>query len=91
MSSLKNLGKKVAGFIEKIGMEKFIHFLASGWFTSIGMTFGFSTGALFFVVLIILSILKEKFLCEHFDFQRLTASIVGGMVAFLLYVPVDII
>ena len=80
--------EKMKMFVNSIGVYRVILFLLCGWMTSIGLTFGTMGGALAFLIVAVVTIVKV-IATKQFDFPNLYAAILGVIFAWLFYVPVD--
>lgn len=80
---------KIADALNKIGIDKVLHFLLFAWIVSVGLTYSFTMGIYFFLGMTVLSILKELIIDKKFDWLDLIASICGGIASFALYIPKD--
>lgn len=83
--------KRLNDFIDKVGVDKVLHFAFGGWMVSAFSPLGIigMVGAL--ITLIILGVLKEKVLDDNADIMDIWASVAGAFVAFAVYVPIYII
>ena len=88
---MKNLEEKITNMINKIGIDKVLHALIFGWITQVGLTYSFTTGVWAFLILFILSIIKEAIIDKKGDSLDVLAGVVGGMIAFITYIPKDIL
>lgn len=80
---------KIADVLNKIGIDKVLHFLVFAWIVAIGLAYSFTTGVYCFLGMIVLSLVKELVIDKKIDWLDLIAGIVGGMVTFLAYLPKD--
>lgn len=76
---------KIADFLNKIGIDKVLHFLVFGWVCSIGFTKSFTVGVWCFIGIFILSLVKEKYIDKKIDWVDVIAGFFGGWTAFALY------
>ena len=83
--------KRLNDFIDKVGVDKVLHFAFGGWMVSAFSPLGIigMVGAL--ITLIILGVVKEKVLDDNADIMDIWASVVGAFVAFAVYIPIDMI
>ena len=89
MKKLTKIEKWIAGMIDYVGIERVLHFFVGLWIVTYGFVWGFDIGCLCFVGLMILSVAKEVFIDEKTDWIDAVFSVVGGMVAYALYIPID--
>ena len=80
---------KIAELLNKIGIDKVLHFLVFAWVVAIGLAYSFTTGVYCFLGMVVLSLVKELVIDKRIDWVDLIAGIVGGMVTFLAYLPKD--
>lgn len=80
---------KIADVLNKIGIDKVLHFLVFAWVVAIGLAYSFTTGIWCFLGMVVLSLIKELVIDKKIDWVDLIAGIVGGMVTFLAYLPKD--
>lgn len=80
---------KIADVLNKIGIDKVLHFLVFAWIVAIGLAYSFTTGVYCFLGMVVLSLIKELAIDKKIDWVDLIAGIVGGMVTFLAYLPKD--
>lgn len=97
MKKLIQIETKLASLIEKVGVDKVLHFLVGFAVVLAGLMYGlgFSASlagwggwALFIVVG--LAFCKEKFVDKDFDFVDIWATFMGGVLGMILYLPIDI-
>ena len=80
---------KIAELLNKIGIDKVLHFLVFAWIVAIGLAYSFTTGIWCFIGMVVLSLIKELVIDKKIDWVDLIAGIVGGIVSFALYIPKD--
>jgi len=80
---------KIADVLNKIGIDKVLHFLVFAWIVAIGLAYSFTTGVYCFLGMVVLSLVKELVIDKKIDWVDLIAGIVGGMITFLAYLPKD--
>lgn len=80
---------KIADVLNKIGIDKVLHFLVFAWIVAIGLAYSFTTGVYCFLGMVVLSLIKELVIDKKIDWVDLIAGIVGGMVSFALFIPKD--
>ena len=71
--------------IEKVGIDKVLHFLGGGWITSMFSPFGWVGIIIGIVITIILSFIKEQFLDSFFDWKDICAAFIGSVISVLIY------
>lgn len=72
--------------IEKVGVDKLLHFLVTAWLVAEAKAYGVVTTIIVFLLIVILGIIKEKKLDLNPDYSDLKWSIYGGLVSMCLYV-----
>lgn len=96
MKKLIQIETKLAGLVQKFGVDKCLHFLVGFAFVLIFLLYGVAFGkapagwggwATF--VIVAASYLKEKCIDKDFDFVDVWATFLGAALAMLLYVPID--
>lgn len=80
---------KIAELLNKIGIDKVLHFLVFAWVVAIGLAYSFTTGIWCFIGMLVLSLIKELVIDKKIDWVDLIAGIVGGIVSFALFIPKD--
>lgn len=70
---------------DAFGTDKILHFLGGGWITSILSPIGWCGILIGFVVMVILSFLKELFFDSFTDWKDILAATIGGVVSVLIY------
>lgn len=80
---------KIAELLNKIGIDKVLHFLVFAWIVAIGLAYSFTTGIWCFISMVVLSLVKELVIDKKIDWVDLIAGIVGGIVSFALFIPKD--
>ena len=80
---------KIAELLNKIGIDKVLHFLVFAWIVAIGLAYSFTTGVYCFLGMVVLSLVKELVIDKKIDWVDLIAGIVGGIVSFALFIPKD--
>lgn len=83
--------KRLNNFLSKIGIDKALHFAIAGWIVSATSPFGIGAMGITFLVVYLLSIMKERYLDEYADYNDVLAGFLGGITSILLYIPIDII
>lgn len=86
---MKKLMKKFNNLIEAIGVDKIIHFLVGYAIVATGMIYSFGLGAAMFLAVLVLSIAKEYLFDEQVDWIDIWMSVIGGILAFIAYIPKD--
>ena len=70
--------------IEKVGMDKMLHFLVAAWIVAECKSFGIGVGCIAWIVVVVLSWIKEDFLDDHVDARDIFAGALGGFVSLLI-------
>lgn len=77
--------KKLDNFINKIGIDKVLHFVVSGWIISLFIPCGIIVISIVFILLFILSIIKELVLDDYVDTNDIIAGFLGESVSMIFY------
>lgn len=91
MKKLDFINKWIAKLYEVFGIDGILHFSICGWLVSYGHVWGTDGGALATFIVIILAFLKEFGVDEKPNLKDLMCDGFGIIVAWLLYVPVDML
>lgn len=84
---LQNFMQTINKLIEKVGIDKLVHFFVGAWFVSEFKVFQEPLYVgLAFVFITILAYLKEELFDKEFTFMDIWFSMAGGMMSILLYV-----
>lgn len=86
---MKKLIKKFNAWMEKVGVDRLLHFSIAAWIVAECKMYGIGAAGIGFVVLMILSFLKEK-LGGSFDGKDFWYSACGGFTSLLLAIPKDL-
>ena len=70
--------------VEKIGADKLLHFFVAAWLVSECKAFGIIAGFFGWIVVIILSAIKERFLDDEPEPMDACAAAYGGFVSLLI-------
>lgn len=89
MKKFTNIEKKIANIIEKIGIDKVLHYLVGYAAVATGLIYGLGPGGWTVFGITAASLIKEKFIDEKFDFADVMATFFGAATAMLVYVPYD--
>ena len=68
--------------VEKFGHDKLLHFLVAAWVVSVCSLYG--VGCIAWIIIILLSIIKEKIFDDYADTKDIIAGTLGGFVSLLL-------
>ena len=77
--------KIIDDIVKKFGVDKILHFLGGGWITSAFSPIGWWGILIGFIVMFVLSVLKEKFLDTFFDWTDIIAATCGSATAAVIY------
>ena len=69
---------------KKVGVDKLLHFFISAWVVSECKAFGIGVGCIAWIVVVVLSWVKEDFLDDHVDARDIFAGALGGFVSLLI-------
>lgn len=78
-------------FIDKFGVDKMLHFLGGALIVAIFSPFGWGGVLSGFVLMLILSFIKEKYLDSVYDNKDIIAATLGGIVSVAIYAIIDLI
>ena len=70
--------------VEKVGYDKLLHFLVAAWVVSACLLYGTGVGCIAWIVIVILSIIKEKLFDNYLDAKDIFAGALGGFVSLFL-------
>lgn len=70
--------------VEKIGYDKLLHFLVAAWIVSACLLYGTGVGCIAWIVIVILSIIKEKIFDNYLDARDIFAGVLGGFISLSL-------
>lgn len=77
--------------INKVGMDKVLHFAFGGWIISLISILGLKTMIIALIILLIISIIKEYCLDNYPDLYDVLAGILGASISFIIYFILTII
>ena len=67
--------------IDKIGYDKLLHFFVAAWLVSECKSFGLEAAAIVWIVVGILSFVKERYLDNSFNYWDAWFSVLGGFLS----------
>lgn len=70
--------------LEKVGIDRILHFLVGCWIAAIGMVFGWSGVGFAALITLIISVFKEQ-MDDYFDWIDILAAMIGVGVSSLVY------
>lgn len=70
--------------VEKVGVDKLLHFFVAAWLVSECKAFGIGVGCIAWIVVVVLSWIKEDFLDDYADARDIFAGAFGGFVSLLI-------
>jgi hypothetical protein len=77
--------------VEKVGVDKLLHFFVSAWVVSECKAYGIGVGCIAWVVVVLLAFVKEKWLDDFLDAKDMLWSALGGFASIVLMVIKDIV
>ena len=77
--------------MEKVGVDKLLHFFVAAWFVAECKSYGVAPMLLGFVVIVLLSVVKECVLDKTGDYKDVLCSMLGGVFSILLFIVGDIV
>lgn len=72
--------------VEKFGYDKLLHFLVAAWAVSEFKIYGIGIACIAWILIVILSWIKEEFLDGHADARDIFAGALGGFISLLLMI-----
>ena len=78
--------KRFNAWIEKVGVDKLLHFFVAAWVVAECKSYGVAPMLLGFVVIVLLSVVKECVLDKTGDYKDLLCSILGGVFPIILFI-----
>lgn len=91
MSKLNELMSKVNAWIGKVGIDKITHFAVAAWLVAECKAYGTGAGCIGFLVVVMLSFVKEKWMDDRLTAMDFWWSVCGGFASLVLMVVRDII
>lgn len=82
---------KFNAWMEKVGVDKLLHFFVAAWVVAECKAYGVSAAGIGFVVIVVLAFLKERFLDKEFSAMDFWWSACGGFAPMLLMALKDMI
>ena len=76
--------KLIVDIIEKFGTDSVLHFMGGGWIVSMFTPLGCVGTLIGFVIMFVLSYIKEKYFDDYFDWNEIFAASLGGGVSILI-------
>lgn len=70
--------------VEKVGVDKLLHFFVAAWLVSECKAYGIGVGCIAWIVVVVLSWIKEDFLDDYADARDIFAGAFGGFVSLLI-------
>lgn len=67
--------------VEKVGVDKLLHFFVAAWVVSECKAYGIGVGCIVWIVVVVLSAVKEKVFDDYVDARDLFAGALGGFVS----------
>ncbi len=78
--------KFIDDLANNFGIDKILHFIGGGWIVSLFTPFGWLGLIIGFILMLILSFVKELYLDDSFDKRDIIFGCFGGGVSIVLYV-----
>lgn len=76
--------KIINKLVERYGADKLLHYAVGGWLTAIGSLFGWAGLFAGFVLVVVLSFIKER-LDDKRDKKDILAGVLGGITMVIIY------
>ena len=83
--------KRFNAWMEKVGVDKLLHFFVAAWIVAECKADGVAPMLLSFVAVILLSVVKEYVLDNTGDYKDILCSMLGGVFSILLFIVGDIV
>lgn len=83
--------EKFNAWMEKVGVDKLLHFFVAAWLVAECKSYGVAPMLLGFVVIVLLSVVKEYVLDRTGDYKDVLCSMLGGVFSILLFIVGDIV
>ena len=78
--------EKFNAWMEKVGVDKLLHFFVAAWVVAECKAYGVAPMLLGFVVIVLLAIIKEYILDKTGDYKDVLCSMLGGVFSILLFI-----
>ena len=78
-------------FVEKFGTDKMLHFMGGALMVAVLSPFGWWGVAIGFILMLVLSFVKEQWFDSIFDKKDIIAATLGSIVAIILYAIIRLI
>lgn len=76
--------KIINKLVERYGADKLLHYAVGGWLTAIGSLFGWIGLIIGFILVVVLSFIKER-LDDKRDKKDILAGVLGGITMVIIY------
>lgn len=83
--------KRFNAWMEKVGVDKLLHFFVAAWVVAECKAYGIAPMLLGFVVVVLLAVVKEYVLDKKGEYKDIISSVLGGVFSILLFVFENII
>ena len=78
--------KRFNAWMEKVGVDKLLHFFVAAWLVAECKAYGIPPMLLGFVAVILFSVVKEYVLDKTGDYKDVLCSMLGGVFSILLFI-----
>ena len=78
--------KRFNAWVEKVGVDKLLHFFIAAWIVAECKAYGVVPMLLGFVVVVLLAVVKEYILDKTGDYKDVLCSMLGGVFSILLFI-----
>lgn len=72
--------------VEKVGVDKLLHFFVAAWIVSECKAYGIGVGCIAWITVVILSSIKEKAFDKYVDAKDIFAGALGGFTSLALQI-----
>ena len=79
---MKNAWEKLAAWIS-VNQDKLLHLTVFGWFVYLGLDYSILVGIICFLLMAVLSVIKEYVLDKEADNMDIWFGLFGGILAFV--------
>ena len=77
--------KFIDNIINKVGVDKVLHFFGGGWTVAMFSPIGWLGILIGFALMLVISVIKEKFFDTKFDIKDIIAACIGGGISVIVY------
>ena len=82
--------KRFNAWMEKVGVDKLLHFSIGAWITALGGMYNHIGCLCCGGLIIILNIIKERLLDDNADYKDVFATLLGSVTSIIIYYIINI-